>query len=483
MMRRAVATVLVALTVLVPSTAAAAGQRPGIAWHDCGDAELDAAGVQCAELALPLDYAEPYGRTVTVVISRLKATDAGHRIGPLLFNFGGPGGTAVDDTLTVRDLLGEAAARFDIIGMDPRFVGRSSALDCRLPVGNWIRAGGPDRASFERTAAFAAGVAQRCGETRGELLPYVSTRNTARDIDRVRQALGAPKLSYLGYSYGTYLGAVLMQMFPHSLDRVVLDSAVDPESYGPRLLANTGAANEAALHTWAGWAAGQDRGLGDSEAEVIATVDRVLAAADRRPLHVGDFRVTSSHVRLLLFNALADDREPVYRMLAGWVTTLRDEGEPTPELADFLTFLTTDAESATGSVQLAIVCGDVPAVRSPAFLLADVRRAMPAEPHFAPITRTVNPCSFWPVEPREAPTRVGNAVPALIVNSTGDTRSYYAGAQRLHELLTASRMITLAGSHVHGVYGLYGNACVDERVGAYLLTARLSASDAFCQTA
>ena len=282
-----------------PPPDAAAGTAPaaGIVWHDCrtGPAddlgrELDRAGAQCGDLRVPLDHTRPGGRGITVAMSRLPATDRAHRLGTLLLNTGGPGGSGLGDVLPLRDWLRDAGARYDLIGMDPRFVGRSTALDCDWPVSTWIRAGGPDRASFGRSVASAAGLAERCGARQGELLPYATTRNTARDMDAIRAALGEPELSYLGYSYGTYLGAVYAQLFPAHVGRMVLDSAVDPRAYGPRLLRGTGRANEAALRDWAAWTATRhaEYGLGATAQAVLSAVDHILAASARRPLPVGD---------------------------------------------------------------------------------------------------------------------------------------------------------------------------------------------------
>lgn len=213
-------------------------------WGDCrqdvGDeagGELDRAGARCAEITVPLDYTRPGGRAITIAMSRLAATDTANRIGVLLLNTGGPGAPGRTDVLPVRDWMGDVGARYDLIGMDPRFVGRSTPLDCGWPTGTWTRSAGPDRAGFDRVVKFERDLAERCARSQPDLLPYASTRNTARDMDLIRAVLGAPKLSYLGYSYGTYLGAVYAQLFPERAGRMVLDSAVDPQRYGPEAAA------------------------------------------------------------------------------------------------------------------------------------------------------------------------------------------------------------------------------------------------------
>jgi pimeloyl-ACP methyl ester carboxylesterase len=476
-----------------PATGSVAAQGSRISWHACQTSadddvgrELDQAGARCGDLTVPLDYARPHGRTITVAMSRLPATDRANRLGTLLLNTGGPGSPGMGDVLPVREWLRDVGTRYDLIGMDPRFVGRSTPLDCGWPAGTWLRAGGPDRASFERTVAFEAELARRCAQRHGDVLPYVTTRNTARDMDAIRAALDQPKLSYLGYSYGTYLGAVYAQMFPARVGHLVLDSAVDPTGYGPRLIREVGQANEAALRGWATWTAQRHAryGLGPTGPAVLSTVDRILAAAEQRPLSVGDFRVDAATVRFLLLDGNSDDRDEPNADLAATVRVLDEavrtgRAAPTASLAESLSFVLTGDESEYGSVQAAILCGDVAAPRNPEVYLREIRAAMATEPRFAPLTRNLGPCVFWP-EPRERSTRIGNATPALIVQSTGDTRTTYEGALVMHAALTGSRMVTLPGARIHAVFGNYGNACVDDQVIAYLRTGRLPAADMTC---
>ncbi|MGW0957526.1 alpha/beta fold hydrolase [Streptomyces gelaticus] len=212
-------------------------QRLG--WGSCakssGDAmgrDLDKAGVQCADVTVPLDYADPRGRTITVAISRLKATDTRHRIGSILLNNGGPGGTALESPPEFHAWMKKVGPRYDIVGFDPRFVGRSTPLDCGLPVGTNLFSAGHSRAGFERQVALQKDLADKCRATNASVLPHVTTRNTARDMDVIRGALDEKKISYFGYSYGTYLGTVYTQMFLQSA--VICGNVAaprDPEVY------------------------------------------------------------------------------------------------------------------------------------------------------------------------------------------------------------------------------------------------------------
>ncbi|MGK5639520.1 alpha/beta hydrolase [Streptomyces sp. URMC 126] len=471
-------------------------QRPD--WKSCllgPDDEtgraLERAGARCATISVPLDYSDPDGRTITLALSRIKATDTAHRAGALLVNSGGPGGASLDLAAGVREAMKDVGARYDVIGLDPRFVGRSTPLDCGWPTGTWIRSAGSGPGTFERQAAFQRDLAERCARTAGDVLPHITTRNTARDMDVVRAVLGERRISYLGYSYGTYLGTVYTQMFPGRTDRVVLDGAISPRDYGPRMLTTMLGANERALDHWADWAARRDAryGLGRTRGQVLDTVGDIVRSAARRPLVLGTgartYRVDDTVVPFLLFGALADDRDPARAALADSVAALRQAARgravEAPEgLAESLAATMTDAESASASAQAAILCGDIPAPRDPETYRRAVEDSRAAHPLFGPLAHNTNPCAFWPRPPREQPTRVTNDARALIVAATGDPRTTYDSSRHLHGLLPSSRLLTVEGAEHHGLFGEYGNACVDGRVNAYLATGRLPASDGVC---
>ncbi|WP_396453994.1 alpha/beta fold hydrolase [Actinomadura sp.] len=449
-------------------------------------AELDRAGARCADVTVPLDYARPDGRTMTVAISRLKASDTGHRIGTMILNGGGPG-PSIDMPPYMRDLMGAAGPRYDLVGMDPRSLGRSGGIDCGWPAATWIKGAGATRRSFDRSVAFAEDLARRCARTNGDVLPYISTRSIARDMDVVRGALGERKVSYNGASYGTYLGQVYAAMFPGRLDRVVLDSSQDTLSWGPRVIATMARANDRALGDWAAWAAERHAtyGLGETRGEVLATVERIYAASARAPLAVGRYRLDDTMLPVVLFDNLGTDEDAARASLAASVRVLADAAagrpaKPTPDLDEELAFLLTGAESRYGSGQSAIICGDAAAPRDPEVYRRDVRRHRAASPLFAPVGRGIGPCAFWPVRPAEPPVRGVGPLRALMVAATGDTRTTYASNLTAHRMLPGTRMITLR-ANVHAPYQRgYPNLCVRDRVNDYLATGRPPARDLVC---
>ncbi|WP_405798631.1 alpha/beta hydrolase [Streptomyces sp. NBC_01506] len=489
------ATTATTTAATTPATATAAGPE-SLDWHGCAlgaDDEtgrrLDAAGADCADITVPLDYADPGGRTITVAISRLKATDTAHRVGALLLNDGGPAGPSLHMPVTKSQVLGDVADRYDLIGMDPRFVGRSTPLDCGWDLGSApLRSAGADLAAYRQEVAVARELAERCERAHGDVLPYVTTRNTARDMDVIRAALGEDSLSYLGYSYGSYLGEVYTQLFPGRTDRMVLDGINSPRFYSQTMLRGAEAANEAALRAWASWAAARHGtyGLGATRGKVLATVEHILDAAAREPLRIGDtYRLDEHVVPFFFIGGLGSDLDARRAELAATVRLLaraadRKPVEPSEALAGQLQFLLTGAGSAPSSQMTAIVCGDVAERRGADSYWRAVEKSRERFPLAGPVANNITPCEFWD-RPVEAPTVLDNDVPALLVAATGDPRTVYAGAEAMREQWPSSRLLTVEGARQHGLYGEYGNTCVDRRVNAYLRTGRLPARDVTCE--
>src|SRR5687767_1946063 len=207
------------------STSSGNGKQGDLEWRDCD-------GGECATLAVPLDYDDPEGETIGVALIRVPATDPDERIGSLLVNPGGPGASGVEFVANIGLFFpDELRERFDIVGFDPRGTGGSVPIECVRSLDEVLGYDySPD--SADERDALENGVeefTQQCEDAHGELLDHISSQETVRDMDRIREAVGDERLTYLGFSYGTYLGAVYADFFPDKVRALALDGAVDPE--------------------------------------------------------------------------------------------------------------------------------------------------------------------------------------------------------------------------------------------------------------
>jgi pimeloyl-ACP methyl ester carboxylesterase len=464
-----------------------------IAWHGCQDgvgdqigALMDAAGGHCGEVTVPLDYNRPGGQMITLAVSRITATDSNHRRGVLFTNGGGPGGPGIGQPLNFTENP-DIHARYDMIGIDPRFTWRSTPLRCEWASDTFLRGAGPDRRTFKQSVNLARDQASGCLHgNQMSLLPYATTRNTARDMDLVRAILGEPKISYESGSYGAYLGAVYLQMFPNRVDRFVLDSSPDPTLFGPNPFVHNGPAVTAALNHFAAWTAGRNKtyGLGATAVDVLAAVSRIARAAERHPLRVGAFEVDAHTVPYIMLIYIAEDGDQFYSAAADMVRTLRDAaGGATvmPSLAfnELLTGLLTGSGPASDRIGLPILCGDRDVSRNPETYFQDIEAHRADDPFFGPLFHNITPCAFWPTRPTEPPTTIHSNAPVLMVANAGDPITPYSGQLVMHQALTGSRLVTQPGAFRHQAY-MNGSTCVDDAVNRYLTDGVRPVGDTTC---
>lgn len=449
------------------SATASAGEGGGLVWGTCPampGVALDPRQ-ECATLRVPVDYRRPRGEHISLAVSRIATAKAGLRRGVLLLIPGGPGnaGLARPSTYGPR-LPPEVRDRYDLVGFDPRGVGLSTPVSCGFEARDldpvvflpWPDAGGGIAASTRR----ARRMADACVRNGGPLVRQITTRNEARDIDRLRAALGEERLSYWGTSYGTYVGAVYATMFPARTDRVVLDSNDDPD---PRRVARGWQANFAVgaadrFPDFAAWAAARDGefGLGSTPEAVRATYLRLTVALDERPRP----DLTGNTVRALMFNTLyADAGFPqlaVFLRAANTGTPAPPVPAPPPGFDNLV------------SVQTATACNDV-AWPGPAHDYArDVARDRAAHPLTAGMPANIRPCAFWPYRPAEPPTHVTARGTVLLVQNRRDPATPLAGALRMRQALGARMVVVESGGH--GAYLANGNACGDEAVTSFLVS-------------
>ncbi|MCO8306913.1 alpha/beta hydrolase [Streptomyces sp. RKCA744] len=477
-------------TSAAPSSATAdaldryVAQKP--AWRRC-QADLPAE-YQCATIKVPLDYRAPQGKRITMAISRIKSTAPDKRHGVLFFNPGGPGGPGLDMPLYMKDTLPKAARQtYDLIGFDPRGVGRSSPVTCDLEPEeeNWLRP--YKEATFDKDVAWARDVARKCRATSGDVLKHITTRNTARDMDLLRAVLGEKKISYFGYSYGTYLGSVYTQLFPARADRVVLDSAVDPARAWRGMIQWWAEGAEPAFDRWTEWAAARsaEYGLGDTPKKVDRTFWGLVRRADEKPIEIDGQAYTGDDVRSMM-------RGAVFSVKSGTELVVELKKATAGEPASAKKFpapagtarLAADSDvpldNSTASFW-AVVCNDNSAAwsRDPESYRRDAIADKGRYPLFGDFASNVKPCAFWDrsVEPA---TVVNNKVRSLVVQNEWDPQTPLPSGQALHTDLKGSKMLTVLGGEGHGVYPS-GNACTDGKVTDYLATGKLPAKDVTCK--
>ncbi|MFG1922386.1 alpha/beta hydrolase [Cryptosporangium sp. NPDC048952] len=454
---------------------------------------------QCGTMTTPIDYTQPRGRTITIAVSRIPATDKAKRRGVLLLNPGGPGGEALNLPSTFPASPAVAAA-YDRIGFDPRGVGHSSPVTCGLTAAELIPPypyPAPD-GSIDANVAFAKSVAKRCAAKSGDLLPYLTTANTARDMDRIREALGEKTISYFGTSYGTYLGAAYATLFPKHLDRAVLDSSVDPTKmfYDNFRLESAGFA--ARFPDLAKYAAAHhaELKLGATPAAVTAAYTALVGRLDTHPVTVPGAPVAlSGNVLRGLTTALSVSDQALPMLTGAWHAAADlAAGRATDEEIQALQQLFALADPAAGAspgvpgdnaiaAAYAVACDDVEWPRDVDVYARNVAADRRAYPLSAGALTNIWPCAFWPTEPIEAPVRVTDHGPRNILqlHNERDPLAALAAGRGMHEALGKRSVLVTVAAGGHGVYGTQGpDGCSTKAVDTFLVGGELPASDTRC---
>lgn len=479
----------------------AAAVAPPLSWHACPSAS---AGVtldprqQCATLRVPLDYRRPGGRQIDVEISRIASATPTLRRGILLLNPGGPGGSGLNLPSALAALLpAQVTERYDLIGFDPRGVGFSTPVTCGMtletPPDLQLPFPAPD-GSIARNVAFARQTAAGCAAGSGDLLPYITTANTARDMDRIRGALAEPTLSYLGYSYGTYLGAVYTSLFPQRSDRVVLDSAVNPRLvwYDQWRLFSLGFALR--FPDFTGWAAARDATyhLGSTPGAVTKTYYATAARLDRDPVVLPGVVFNGNVYRLFTFSELYADAD--FPTLA---TIWREFAAPVPAtavtatgMAALRTALARVAPAAAAEVpadnlraaQYAVVCDDAAWSSDIGVYARNVAVDRRVHPGTAGFPANLWPCVFWPNRPVEPPVQVTGNGPrnVLVLQNLRDPATPWVSGFGLRTALGRRAAMVSVDQGGHGVYPLTNAPCAADIATAFLASGTLPDRDRLC---
>jgi pimeloyl-ACP methyl ester carboxylesterase len=437
------------------------------------------AGAECGKLSVPVDYSKPDGDVAQIAMIRFPAT--GDKIGSLIVNPGGPGESGVSAAASLVGSMPESVRqRFDLVGFDPRGVGRSTpAVWCNSDEDNDRLRADPQVdytpegvAHIEsETEAFV----QRCVDKMGEeFLANVGTANVARDLDAMREALGDEKLTYLGYSYGTRIGSAYAEAFPDKVRAMVLDGAVDPNADPLEADIRQAAAFQTAFNDYAADCAKDPRcPLGTDPAKAVDVyksmveplVDKPAKTDDPRGLSYGD-AVIGTILPLYSPN--------LWRHLTQALTELRSgRGDTMLALADL--YMGRDPQghyNNSTDVRVAVNCVDEPPITDRAKIIEQDKRARAAAPFMSYGTFTGNAplgtCAFWPVPATSEPHQISvqGLPPILVVSTTNDPATpYQAGVDLAKQL--GGTLLTFEGTQHTVVF--QGDRCVDDIAAKYLV--------------
>lgn len=448
-----------------------------LGWSDCTGA--DDGDYECTEVTAPLDWSDPDGGDVSLAVIR-RLADGGAPAGSLLTNPGGPGASGFDliEDSAIFAVGEELAEAYDIVGFDPRGVGRSTAVTCLEPAR--MDAYLYDLPSHPRgTPAWeqeltdrAQEFAEACERNSGGILPFITTDSAARDLDLLRAVLGDTTLNYLGYSYGTFLGATYAELFPDRVGRLVLDGAIDPSVSGLDVGTTQAVGFESALRAY------MEDCLDDRDCPFRGTVDgamadlgTLLASVDRAPLRASDGRMLGADSLVTAIVSALYSQESWSYLTQALADALAGDAEMAFLLADFYNSRNPDGTYEDNSAEAfrAYNCVDYPTVDDQAAQDAARARIEKLAPTIAPYWEGVDVCDVWPVAPtgvRKEITADG-AAPIVVVGTTNDPATPYEWSVSLAEQLSSGVLVTRVGEGHTGFNK--GNDCVDGAVVAYLV--------------
>ncbi|MEV0374175.1 alpha/beta hydrolase [Streptomyces sp. NPDC050636] len=468
-----------------------------VQWTACGaDVTPEAvSGAQCGWVKVPVDYAAPDGETVKLRVSRVPAKDHSRRLGSLLFNPGGPGAGGASDVANGNwQAGGQARARYDLVGFDPRGIAGSGQIKC--PDGVAQGPENPPRTEAEAGKAFADATrrAQACQKASGAVLAHMDSVSVARDLDVLRTVLGDAKLNYTGISYGTFIGQQYMKLFPDKVGRMVLDGVVNPAAdmrQVTRLDVKT--ADDAMRRYAQDLVARGDHRLGATTDQILRRLTAFAKKLAQQPLRGADGEEFTD-ATLSTYLGMAVTAEESWKSLTrALVAALDGDGTAFEHLAAEMTGEsggkkpTPQEEQAEENVSLsmpAVLCLDSPsAPKSPKEMLDTAEAFAKQSPLFGRYYAwQMIDCATWPIAPTGAvePIKASGAAPVLLVSYTDDPYTPLANAQAVHRQLDNSSLLVRKGQG-HGAYASENpSTCTDRAVDGYLVGGKLPDKAANC---
>ena len=463
-----------------------------IEWKSCRSDMIigDHPEMRCATITVPLDYANLSGPTAEIALAMLPAVDKENRVGPLLINFGGPGASGINTLVDNGRAIvpAEVGNRFDLITWDPRGVQRSLPVECltdqELDV--WISQPGipakPTQSDWESALSDQTWFANKCNERSGDILPYIGTTASARDMESIRAAMEVEKLDYLGYSYGTSLGAVYATLYPSSVGHLILDGAVNPSptddsEYGEQGVSIQGALDR--LMTWCD----EDRQCPFGNGSTRKAMDKLFKRIDAKPVALRDGRTVNATLAWTGIILTLYNRE--YWDYA--VQALDELATGDAELIALLADAYTDRREGRFQSNMmeafpAINCTDHPTAPSIPKFRDIYERFKDRAPDFASGQAASGLlCGVWSnvnVDPLPDRVDAAGAPPILVIGTTGDPATPYKWSQEMNAALESSVLLTYVGE---GHTAIGKSSCIDTAVIAFLVDGALPAQGTRCK--
>ena len=439
-------------------------------------------GARCDTLWAPLDYSDPSLGTISTSVIVIPAKDTAKRIGSLLVNPGGPGESGVQFVEQAYQLLATLNQRFDIVGFDPRGDTGPDAISCEgtdaldhVVELDPLVAGSPTAEAdlVASTLAFA----DACRLHSGWLLPYVGTANAARDMDALRAALGDSQLTYLGFSYGTALGATYARLFPTHIRAMVLDGDIDPSLSFVQQSTQQGASFEVSFDEFVSHCQGEtDCPLGPDPGTAITSLLDQLAS---HPIQAPDGRTVGRGTVIQGLIAAMYDPGSWSVFYTAMAEAAKGSVAPLQALVDSYTGRTTQGYDPSTAANATINCDDHSVPEDLADYDALALSVRTSEPHFGQDEiYSILTCAYWPVHgPAPVALDITAAPPILLVGATHDPATPYAWSVSLQKQIAGSVLLTRDG-YGHTSYGF--STCVQNSVNAYLVALTLPAAGTTC---
>jgi pimeloyl-ACP methyl ester carboxylesterase len=453
-------------------------------WAPCAEQSNPLAETECATLTVPLDHAAPDAGTIEIAVARIAASDPSSRIGSLVFNPGGPGGSGIEFlNSAVATMPIEVTQQFDLVGFDPRGVGASTAVECEVNFDDdvpLLEAG--DDAAWQALLDDSAERYASCTPDTERIGAFVGTNNAARDLDLLRVALGDEGLTYVGYSYGTRLGATYAELFPDNVRALVLDGAVKPTLEFADLARDQGAGFDRALENFA---AACDADTDCLLGEIGPTLD-VLSSVRTEMAEVGEFAtddparvLTPGELDLGVASALYSKESWPFLAEALYLAETTQDGTLFQVLTD--SYLGRRPDGTYKNQQLAngfVNCADNPERPDAEGVRADADAGASNTVYFAELLRAGTGCIGLPdpLEPLVLGPAAG-AAPILVVGNTGDPATPYEWSQEMAEQLDSAVLYTVEAEG-HTAFGSI--ECVTDPVSSYLIDLVVPEDGASC---